>query len=103
MSNVSVSIREPDKKFQKYGQNLSFHSVKYTERSKGDIIMLGIEALIPEMFDWQRFANDKELDMMISDTLTRYGLSDEQITDIDSLAAAAGGISGTPDRRRDET
>ena len=44
--------------------------------------MFGIEALIPEMFDWQRFANDKELDMMISDTLTRYGLSDEQITDI---------------------
>ncbi len=65
--------------------------------------MFGIEALIPEMFDWQRFANDKELDMMISDTLNRYGLSDEQITDIDSLAAAAGGISGTPDWRRDET
>ena len=64
--------------------------------------MFGIEALIPEMFDWQRFANDKELDMMISDTLTRYGLSDEQITDIDSLAAAAGGISVIPDSRRDE-
>ena len=65
--------------------------------------MFEIEALIPEMFDWQRFANDKELDMMISDTLTKYDLSGEQITELDDLAAAVGGISGTPDRRRDET